>query len=197
MAPIICTWPGRTVEPTHRYKPFDIVKARLTMYTHILVAVGTKTDSVTLEAAIRLACECGARLTTLHVVDPMPSQALAADCNFGYTRDVFEAHGRELAAHNLAALRVAGCEGEAHTLTLPMCGSTIGCAIAGHARQIGADLIMVGKPHPSWVSLFEENVYKQVLKYAHVPVLIASDKMPAAAGRTLALRQPMIETTGA
>jgi universal stress protein A len=163
------------------------------MYTHILVAVGTDTDSVTLEAAIRLARECGARLTALHVVDPLPGQALAADCNIGYTVGVFEAYGRELAAHTIAALHAAGCAGEAHTLTLPMCGSTIGRAIAGHAQQIGADLIVVGKPHPSWLNLFEENVCKEVRHHTQIPVLVATDTMPAAAGRTLALRRPSAE----
>ncbi|HVE05636.1 MAG TPA: universal stress protein, partial [Paraburkholderia sp.] len=65
--------------------------------------------------------------------------------------------------------------------------------IAGHAQQIGADLIVVGKPHPSWLSLFEENVYKEVRHHAQVPVLVATDTMPAASSRTLALRQPSAE----
>jgi nucleotide-binding universal stress UspA family protein len=159
------------------------------MYTHILVSVGSDSDSVTLKAAIQLARECGARLTALHVIDPMPGQALAADGNLGYSVDMFETYGRELAARNLAAIREAGCEGTAHTLTLPVCGGTIGHAIASYAQGIGADLIMVGKPHASWLGLFEENVYKGVLRHAQVPVLVATDTL-AATARVLAQHQP-------
>src|ERR1700758_3939621 len=81
--------------------------ARPHMYEHILVAVGTRPDSITLEAAIRLARETGARLTALHVVDPVPPYAGVDAYDFGVTLDAFEAYGRAVAERSLAAIREA------------------------------------------------------------------------------------------
>jgi nucleotide-binding universal stress UspA family protein len=167
------------------------------MYKHILVAVGTRPDSITLEAAIRLARETGARLTALHVVDPVPSYAGAAECDFSVTLDVFEAYGQAVAEHSAEAIRQAGCEGEARTIVLPMCGSTMGRAIAGHAREIGADLLVVGNRKPSFWSVFRENLYKELLRYTDTPVLVATDALPAASGRALALRPRYAKTVNA
>ncbi|CAB3763016.1 universal stress protein [Paraburkholderia solisilvae] len=167
------------------------------MYKHILVAVGTHPDSITLEAAIRLARETGARVTALHVVDPVPPYAGAATCDFSVTLDAFEAYGHAVAERCVAALHQAGCDGDARTIMLPMCGSTMGRAIADHARAIGADLLVIGNRKPSLWSLFRENLYKEVLRHTDVPVLVATDALPAASGRALALRPRYAETAGA
>jgi Universal stress protein family len=147
------------------------------MYEHILVAVGTRPDSITLEAAIRLARETGARLTALHVVDPVPPYAGVDAYDFGVTLDAFEAYGRAVAERSLAAIREAGCEGEARTndnLRLPT----------------------ISRSAPIW-SLFRENLYKELLRHTATPVLVATDALPAALGRAIALRARYAETVNA
>jgi nucleotide-binding universal stress UspA family protein len=158
------------------------------MYKHILVAVGTRSDSITLEAAIRLAHETGARVTALHVVDPVPPYAGAETCNFGATFEALDAYGQAVEARCLEAIRQAGCAGDARAIVLPMCGSTVGHAIADHAREIGADLLVVGSRKTSLLSFFRENLYKELLRHTDTPVLVATDALPAATGRALALR---------
>ncbi|CAB3762524.1 universal stress protein [Paraburkholderia humisilvae] len=167
------------------------------MYEHILVAVGTRSDSITLEAAIRLARETGARLTALHVVDPVPPYAGVATYDFSVTLDAFEAYGHAVAERCVAAIHQAGCEGDARTIVLPMCGSTMGRAIARHAREIGADLLVIGNRKRSFWSLFRENLYKELLRHTDTPVLVATDALPAASGRALALRPRYVETVDA
>src|SRR5215813_8196115 len=82
--------------------------ARPQMYEHILVAVGTRADSITLEAAIRLARETGARLTALHVVDPVPPYAGVDTYDFSVTLEAFDAYGRAVAERCVAAIHQAG-----------------------------------------------------------------------------------------
>jgi nucleotide-binding universal stress UspA family protein len=164
------------------------------MYKHILVAVGTRPDSITLEAAIRLAQETGARVTALHVVDPVPPYVGAEACNFGATFEVLDAYGQAIEARCVEAIRQAGCEGDARSIVLPMCGSTIGRAIADHARETGADLLVIGNRRPSFWSFFSENLYKELLRHTDTPVLVATDTLPAASGRALALRPRYAQT---
>jgi nucleotide-binding universal stress UspA family protein len=164
------------------------------MYKHILVAVGTRHDSITLEAAIRLAHETGARITALHVVDPVPPFAGAEACDFSVTLEAFEAYGHAIEARCVEAIHRAGCEGDARTIVLPMCGSTIGRAIAEHAGETGADLLVIGKRRPSFWSVFRENLYKELVRYTDTPVLVATDALPAASGRALALRPRYAQT---
>src|ERR1700754_3990 len=83
------------------------------MYKHILVAVGTRPDSITLEAAIRLAHETGARVTALHVVDPVPPYAGAETCDFSATFEALDAYGHAVEARCLEAIHQSGCEGDA------------------------------------------------------------------------------------
>jgi nucleotide-binding universal stress UspA family protein len=167
------------------------------MYKHILVAVGTRPDSITLEAAIRLAHETGARITALHVVDPVPPYAGAEAFDVSVTLDAFEAYGHAIEARCVEAIRQAGCEGDARTMVLPMCGSTVGRAIAEHADEIGADLLVVGKRKPSFWSFLRENLYKEVLRYTDTPVLVATDALPATSGLALALRPRYAQTVPA
>jgi nucleotide-binding universal stress UspA family protein len=164
------------------------------MYKHILVAVGTRPDSITLEAALRLAQETGARVTALHVVDPVPAYAGPEACDFGATFEAMEEYGHAVEARCLEAIRQSGCEGDARSMVLPMCGSTIGRAIAGHGREIGADLLVVGQRRSSLFSFFRENLYKELLRHTDTPVLVATHALPAASGRALALRPRYAQT---
>ncbi|MFC0399193.1 universal stress protein [Paraburkholderia rhizosphaerae] len=167
------------------------------MYKHILVAVGTRADSITLEAAIRLARQTGARITALHVVDPVPPYAGVDTYDFSVTLEAFDAYGRAVAERCVAAIHQAGCEGDARTIVLPMCGSTMGRAIAEQAREMGADLLVIGNRKQTLWSLFRENLYKELLRYTDAPVLVATDALPAASGLALALRPRYAQTIDA
>ncbi|MDQ7978644.1 universal stress protein [Paraburkholderia sp. SARCC-3016] len=158
------------------------------MYRHILVAVGTRSDSITLEAALRLAHETGARVTALHVVDPVPPYAGAETCDFSAAFEALDAYGQAVEARCLEAIRRSGCAGDARSIVLPMSGVTVGRAIAEHAREIGADLLVVGNRRASFLSFLRENLYKELRRHTDTPVLVATDALPAAAGRALALR---------
>ena len=164
------------------------------MVKHILVAVGTRPDSITLEAALRLAQETGARVTALHVVDPVPPYVGAETCDFSATFEALDAYGHAVEARCLEAIRQSGCEGDARSIVLPMCSSTIGRAIAGHGREIGADLLVVGRRRSSLFSFFRENLYKELTRHTDTPVLVATDALPAASGRALALRPRYAQT---
>jgi nucleotide-binding universal stress UspA family protein len=142
------------------------------MYKHILVAVGSDSNFSTLHSAIDMARECGAYLTTVHVVDAAPHMAMMADLSIGAAIDAFETHARSVVDQCNRILDEAGCDGEAQMWATPLSGSTIGHVIAVAARELGADLIMVSGVNPGWLRIYAQNVPKDVMRYSTLPVLV-------------------------
>ncbi|RFU45162.1 universal stress protein [Paraburkholderia sp. DHOC27] len=142
------------------------------MYKHILVAVGSNPDFTTLQSAIDMARDCGARLTALHVVDAAPHITLMADLEVGAAIDAFETQGRAIVEQCSRALRQAGCDGEAQMWATPLCGACIGHAVAAAARELDADLIMVSSVNPGWLRIYAQNVPKDIMRFSTLPVLV-------------------------
>jgi nucleotide-binding universal stress UspA family protein len=139
------------------------------MYKHILVAVGLKPELTTLKSAIEIAREWGARITGLHVVDSMAYLPALAEGDF---RAGLEAHGRTVVRQTRLVLDKAQCQGDAQMRMLPSCGVTVGQVIADAARELGADLVIVGSRDPGWFRLYLENVQKDVVRRSTCAVLV-------------------------
>jgi nucleotide-binding universal stress UspA family protein len=135
------------------------------MYKHILVAVSQRSDFTTLQSAIGIALETGARVTALHVVNPAQHSPGLTHGDFSATPDAFEAHGRTVVDE-------AQCQGDAQMRMLPSCDATLGQTIADAARELGADLVIVGSNDPGWFRLYLQNVQKDVVRRCPMPVLV-------------------------
>jgi nucleotide-binding universal stress UspA family protein len=155
------------------------------MYKHILVAVGLKPDLTTLKSAIEIALESGARVTGLHVVNPMPYVPAMADGDFRATLEAFEAHGRTVVEQTRRVLEDAQCRGEAQMRMLPACGVTVGQVIADTAHELGADLVIVGSSDPGWFRLYLQNVQKDVTRRSRCSVLVITPSCAPKARRDL------------
>ncbi|HEY1999800.1 universal stress protein [Paraburkholderia sp.] len=154
------------------------------MYKHILVAVGLKADLTTLRSAIEIALECGARITALHVVNPAPHLSRPAKGDFAATLEAYQVEGRMVAERSSRALDEAHCQGEAQIRMLPFSDITIGQVIGGAARELGADLVIVGSSDPGWFRLYLENVPKDVVRHCSMPVLVTTPQCPPKARYT-------------
>jgi nucleotide-binding universal stress UspA family protein len=145
------------------------------MVKHILVAIGAGYSDVALNTAIERARETNAKLTALHVVDRVPWWATASiesDC--GRTFALIEAHAGKVAEHAIAAIREAGIEGTCVTIDLPG-DMTLSCVIARAARELDADLIVVGRSKTAHWRCWEERVSDAVTRYSNRRVLIVSN----------------------
>jgi nucleotide-binding universal stress UspA family protein len=142
------------------------------MYKHILVAVSQKSDFTTLQSAIGIALETGARVTALHVANPAQHFPGVANGDFSATLDAFEAHGRTVVDQSRRVLDEAQCQGDAQMRMLPSCDATLGQTIADAARELGADLVIVGSNDPGWFRLYLQNVQKDVVRRCPMPVLV-------------------------
>lgn len=142
------------------------------MYKHILVAVGRKSDLTTLKSAIGIALESGARVTALHVVNPAQHFPGRANGDFSAALEAFAAHGRAVVDQSGRVLDEAQCQGEAKMRMLPSCDATLGQTIADAARELGADLVIVGSNDPGWFRLYLQNVQKDVVRRCPMSVLV-------------------------
>lgn len=154
------------------------------MYKHILVAVGSNPNFTTLQSAIDMARDCGARLTALHVVDAAPHLAMMADLPVAQAIDAFETHARSIVAECNRIIEDSGCDGEAQMWATPLCGSTIGHVVAAAARELDADLIMVSSVNPGWLRIYAQNVPKDVMRYSTLPVLVMTQPFAVPAQRS-------------
>jgi universal stress protein A len=148
------------------------------MYKHILVAVGSNPNFTTLRSAIEMARDCGARLTALHVVDAGPHMTLMADLDISAAIDAFETRGRAIVEQCNRIIEESACDGEAQMWATPLCGSSIGHAVAAAARELDADLIMVNSVNPGWLRIYAQNVPKDIMRYSTLPVLVMTRPMP-------------------
>ena len=147
------------------------------MYKHILVAVGTSLSETALQAGIARAKAHGARLTALHVVDDMPWWAVAAaNHDLGQTLAAVVDHSQTVVAHCEERLRRVGIDATMQTMALPPQGLTVAQAIANAARDLGADLIVVGAGKSSRWWFFEESVVKGIQRHAQSELLIATEQ---------------------
>jgi nucleotide-binding universal stress UspA family protein len=145
------------------------------MYKHVLVAVGTRFSDTTLLAGIERAREHGARLTALHVIDEMPWWAVAAaQHDLGQTLAALGEHAQAIVCQTKEVIERSGIDGETRTVKLPPHGMSIGRAIADAARNLDADLIVVGPGRCSRWQFWEERVIDGVSRHADRAVLIAS-----------------------
>jgi nucleotide-binding universal stress UspA family protein len=144
------------------------------MIQHILVAVGADDNEGTLQLAIERARESHARLTAVHVVDRLPwwaTSSLESDC--GKALACVEERARLIAEHTLHIMQDANVEGAYMTVDLPR-NMSIARVIAHAAREIDADLIVVGRSKgPKW-RVWKERVSQAISRYSYRRVLIAS-----------------------
>jgi len=145
------------------------------MYKHVLVAVGTRFSHSALSVGIERAREHGARLTALHVVDEMPWWAVAAASHdLGQTIVAIGEHSQEVVRHSNEQIESAGIDGETLVITLPPHGVSVGRAIADAARDLDADLVVVGAGKSSSWRFWEERVIDGVSRHSDRAVLIAT-----------------------
>ncbi|SDG23556.1 universal stress protein [Paraburkholderia phenazinium] len=142
------------------------------MYKHILVAVGHKPDLTTLKSAVAIAMEVGARVTALHVGNPAAHFAGPATGAPSATRITIEAHGCTVADRSRRVLDEAQCQGEVQIRRLRSCDASLGQVIADAARELGADLVIVGSNDPGWFRLYLQNTQKDVVRRCPMPVLV-------------------------
>ncbi|RDS81134.1 universal stress protein [Dyella monticola] len=144
------------------------------MVKHILVGVSHDADCAALRFAIGQAREHNAYISVLHVVDWMP-QMIVAECqDFGPMLACLQEHGREIVGNVSRKLEDSGCRGEAKMITLSVKDFTVGKAIATFARDIGADLIVLGKAKSAWWRWFGGNVYAEVQRHSDANLFFAS-----------------------
>jgi nucleotide-binding universal stress UspA family protein len=144
------------------------------MYTKILVAVSTSQDDTLLASAIETARKYDARLYALHVVDPTPCLLGPADSDYGLILEAMQAHGRDVVARVSQTLQEHPLQAEAHMLTRPFAGSTVGHQIAAFGEEQGVDLILLGKRKAGWWRWLSEDVASSVQRHAETPVQIVS-----------------------
>jgi len=151
------------------------------MVKHILVAVSNDANCAALRSAIKLARENGARISVLHVVDWMPRFVVAESQDIGAILTCLEAQGREIVAEVEKKLHESRCHGQVHMVTLATQEFTVGKAIANFARQIDADMIVIGKAKSSWWRWFNEDISTEVRKHAAAALHVAANSRRTAA----------------
>ncbi|RQR47783.1 universal stress protein [Burkholderia sp. Bp9126] len=158
------------------------------MYSNILVALdGSETSSRALEAALTLASESGARLTPVYVVDFLAPAYDALGYDPSILIDAFREEGLRVtddAAKRMAARGVPG----APRIVDVDAGEDIAHRILSAARQIGADLVVMGTHgRRGFRRLVLGSVAERVLRGAACPVLmVTAHGAPAPGAETAA-----------
>jgi nucleotide-binding universal stress UspA family protein len=155
----------------------------LNMFSKILVAISASSADTVLASAIETARKYDAQIVVLHVVDPTPSYLGAADDNFGLIVEAMSAHGRKIVAHVRNVLDDQAPEAEVRMVMLPMCGMTVGRAIADVAEETGADLILLGERSTSRWRWLSEDVASEVVRRSGRPVQIAANAIALSSAR--------------
>lgn len=114
------------------------------MYARILVPVdGSQTAMLGLDEAVRIATALGSKLRLLHVVNDIAAFAgLEAALYSEQLLQGLRARGEAILAEAEARARRGGLEAE--TRCVEVAGGPVGEAIAEHARDWGAELIVLG-----------------------------------------------------
>jgi len=121
------------------------------------------------QQALKLACDLArdhrARLIVLHVAPPLPYHWTAPR----RALPDFHKHARDGESRLLSA----GCR-DVHPERMLMFGEPAPVIVRA-AKEVSADLIVIGKPQPSpWRWLIEERVAQSVARTAPCPVLVAT-----------------------
>jgi len=146
------------------------------MFKQILIAVSGDSDRMALSVAVELASEHRASVAVMHVVNWMVYIPGAEFLDCGMMLDHAEKQGLEVLARTSQWLKDAGFDAETCLVTKGSWGASIGKTIADFARDMGADLIVLGRHQTGWWHWTEENVSSQVKRHANVPVFIAADE---------------------
>jgi nucleotide-binding universal stress UspA family protein len=165
------------------------------MIKHVLVAVGANGSDAALALAIERARDNRARLSAIHVVDRMPwwaSASIEHDCDRVFAH--IEAQARKHVEHAAKSMREAGIEGTCITVDLPG-GSTLARAIARAARELDADLIVVGRSKRALWRIWEERVSNAVSRHSNRRVLIATDDGDLAETKATPLSYTIVDST--
>lgn len=154
------------------------------MFKRILVPVdGSDTSGLALEAAIRLAQTCKARLRLVHALDE-PLWLAAYGMHGRTSAGLYEAmcnSGDELLRKHMDTARAAGVETDMVLCDKP--GLRLGEAVSNAAKLWDADLIVVGSHgRKGFNRLVMGSGADEVIRTAPVPVLVirGSDALPKA-----------------
>ncbi|RQS96895.1 universal stress protein [Burkholderia seminalis] len=151
------------------------------MYSNILVALdGSDTSSRALDAALTLASETGARLTPVYVVDLL----VPAYDMYGYDPsilvDAFREEGLRVTEDAARRMKARGVAGTPQISNVAPAGETVPHRIVGLAREIEADLIVMGTHgRHGFQRLFLGSVAERVLRQATCPVLMIPASCPS------------------
>lgn len=150
-------------------------------YQRLLVPCdGSPTSQAGLDAALKLAQQCSARVCIVHVIDELLA-ATGFESGSVYLHDVLDGLRRS-GAELLEGLR-AHAAGSGVTLEAKLMetgGRPIAERIAEQARDWRADLIVIGSHGRSGASrLLMGSTAEQILRRSPVPVLIVKPPAPA------------------
>jgi nucleotide-binding universal stress UspA family protein len=166
------------------------------MLTKILVAVSANSTDTVLESAVEIARKYDARIVALHVVDPTPCFLGPYDSDFGLIVEAMEGHGRDTVKRITKLLDQHAHPVETRMVTLPMSGSTIGCAIADVAEESGADLILLGERQSGFWRYVREDVAANVRRHSGTPIQIVRGKSTGSVPRRASARWTDATVTG-
>lgn len=144
------------------------------MFKKILVAVSDNSAEAVLASAIEIARKYDAQIFALHVVDTTPTFIGAAEQDFSLLISAMEAAGRKSVERIEQMLTDRGHAAQVRMVTLPLCGWTVGRAIASHAQESGADLVLLGERKAGWSRWFSTDVAAEVRRQTSTPIQIVS-----------------------
>jgi nucleotide-binding universal stress UspA family protein len=143
------------------------------MYTKILVPVdGSETSTLGLQHAILLAKDQKAALRLLHVVhDYLVAEGRHGLVKSGELLKELREHGQTILKEAVASARNQGVDADTKTVESPM--GPVGAAIAEHAEQWPADLIVIGTHGRRGIRrLVMGSDAEYVVRTTRVPVLL-------------------------
>lgn len=143
------------------------------MFKHVLLATdGSPASENAAQLAVDLARAHGARLTALYVVDPYPYLGIGDANPLGFQAYMSAALQHAGTAHGkvMALCEQAGVEFQPRLVE----DAAAAAGIAQSAREVGADLVVVGSHGRTGVSrLMLGSVAAKVVAESPVPVLVA------------------------
>lgn len=146
------------------------------MYQRILVAVdGSETSHLALDAAVKLARDCGAQLQPLFVVDVpiLAYDVLAYDPS--YVRDALLEEGTLVGKAALARMRQSGVTGDPRVVEADPAVEDIAHCILRAAADFKADVVVMGTHgRRGFERMMLGSVAERFLRIAQCPVLMIS-----------------------
>ncbi|AZQ53657.1 universal stress protein [Burkholderia cenocepacia] len=158
------------------------------MYSNILVALdGSDTSSRALDAALALASETGARLTPVYVVDFLAPAYDMVGYDPSILVDSFREEGLRVIEDAARRLKARDVAGTPQISNVAPTGEDVPHRIVGVAREIDADLIVIGTHgRRGFRRMFLGSVAERVLRQATCPVLMIPASCAAKASADVA-----------